>query len=71
MLHSAMICMTARPYPQAAACMALGNLLFSGSIYCLTLLPATMPMRSVLGIMTPVGGLFYVAGWALLAMRYK
>lgn len=38
----------------------LGTLLFSGSIYLLTLSPLKP------GIVTPIGGLFLIAGWACL-----
>jgi uncharacterized membrane protein YgdD (TMEM256/DUF423 family) len=45
----------------------IGILLFSGSLYLLTLLKATgkVGMEGV-GIITPFGGLFFIAGWLLL-----
>ena len=44
-----------------------GILLFSGSLYLLTLLKATENVGlSRIGIITPIGGLFLVAGWILL-----
>ena len=48
---------------RAGQCMALGSLLFSGSIYllCLDLGP-----RKVLGPITPMGGLLMMAGWVML-----
>ncbi len=39
---------------------SLGTLLFSGSIYVLVLL------RWKVGIITPIGGVFLIVGWALL-----
>lgn len=53
-----------RPAPllnAAGACFALGILLFSGSLYALALSGVTR-----LGAVTPVGGLLFLAGWALL-----
>ncbi len=40
----------------------MGVLLFSGSLYALTLLDLGW-----LGIVTPIGGLLFIAGWVLLA----
>lgn len=45
----------------AGVSFALGILLFSGSLYLLTLTGV-----SKLGIITPFGGLFFLAGWAIL-----
>lgn len=39
---------------------AVGILLFSGSLYLLTLAGLSV------GIITPIGGLFFLIGWALL-----
>lgn len=46
---------------QAAACFVVGTLLFSGSIYGLTLAHA-----SFLGPVTPLGGLLLMIGWLIL-----
>jgi uncharacterized membrane protein YgdD (TMEM256/DUF423 family) len=48
-------------------CFLLGILLFSGSLYVLTALDATqnVGLRKI-GIITPIGGLFFVAGWILM-----
>jgi uncharacterized membrane protein YgdD (TMEM256/DUF423 family) len=60
----------ASPSPQlnaSAWCFALGVLVFSGSLYALALSGV-----KVLGAVTPIGGLLFLAGWALLlvwAMR--
>ena len=45
----------------SGACFALGVLLFSGSLYALAL----SDIR-VLGAITPLGGLLFLAGWVLL-----
>ncbi|MDX1297466.1 MAG: DUF423 domain-containing protein [Pseudomonas sp.] len=53
-----------RPSPMvscAGSLFALGILLFSGSLYALTL-----SGLSALGIVTPLGGLAFLAGWACL-----
>lgn len=50
-------------YRSAGLCHAAGTLLFSGSLYLLVAFD--MP---VLGMVTPVGGVFFMAGWALLAL---
>ncbi len=44
-----------------------GMLLFSGSLYLLSLLNASnnVGLRKI-GIITPFGGLFFIAGWLLL-----
>jgi uncharacterized membrane protein YgdD (TMEM256/DUF423 family) len=45
----------------------LGIVLFSGSLYALTALKATDKMGlSGIGIITPFGGLCFIAGWLLL-----
>jgi uncharacterized membrane protein YgdD (TMEM256/DUF423 family) len=46
----------------AAWCFVAGILLFSGSLYALALSGVTM-----LGAVTPLGGLAFLAGWACLA----
>ena len=49
---------------RAAQCFLTGILLFSGSLYLLTFLKATQTVGySGIGIITPIGGLFFVAGW--------
>ncbi len=51
---------------RSAYCMVLGILLFSGSLYvlCLTNL-------SILGIITPLGGLSFIAGWCFIFLFAK
>lgn len=45
-----------------------GILCFSGSLYLLTFNSITAFDFAKIGIITPIGGLFFLAGWALLAM---
>ena len=47
----------------AGACMILGIVLFSGSLYGLSLAKWRW-----LGPITPIGGLFFALGWLLLAI---
>lgn len=47
---------------RVCALLAIGILIFSGSLYAL----AISGMR-VLGAITPIGGLAFIAGWVLLA----
>ena len=47
----------------ACACFALGIPTFSGSLYAVAL-----GAPRGLGVVTPVGGLLFLAGWALLAI---
>jgi len=48
--------------PRAGWCFALGILLFSGSLYALSLTGIKL-----LGAITPLGGLAFLAGWGILA----
>lgn len=47
----------------------LGTILFSGSLYALTAFKASgkVGMEGI-GIITPFGGLFFIAGWLLFAL---
>ena len=51
----------------AGTCFIIGIILFSGSLYLLTLLKAAdqVGLRGV-GIITPIGGMFFIAGWLFL-----
>ena len=51
---------------QAITCWAVGILLFSGSLYLLSLQDVHGLPVAMLGPVTPVGGLFFIAGWVLL-----
>lgn len=53
----------------AGWCFLIGIVLFSGSLYALALLKATGKVGlGGLGILTPIGGLFFIAGWVLLLL---
>ena len=47
----------------------IGTVLFSGSLYALTAMKATgkVGMEGI-GIITPIGGLFFIAGWVLFLL---
>ncbi|HTS44240.1 MAG TPA: DUF423 domain-containing protein [Puia sp.] len=48
-------------------CFITGILLFSGSLYALSVMKASeISGVSAIGILTPVGGVFFIAGWLLL-----
>jgi uncharacterized membrane protein YgdD (TMEM256/DUF423 family) len=47
----------------AGWCFTVGIVLFSGSLYALALTGVT-----ILGAITPIGGLAFLAGWACLAL---
>jgi uncharacterized membrane protein YgdD (TMEM256/DUF423 family) len=52
---------------RAAWCFVVGIGLFSGSLYLLTILKATSTVGlGGIGLVTPIGGLFLIAGWLLL-----
>ena len=51
----------------AGYCFIASIILFSGSLYALTALKATETVGlNGIGIITPFGGLFFVAGWLLM-----
>jgi uncharacterized membrane protein YgdD (TMEM256/DUF423 family) len=51
----------------AGYCFITGIVLFSGSLYLLTALKATQTVGLTgIGIITPFGGLFFIAGWLSL-----
>ncbi|MES1215571.1 MAG: DUF423 domain-containing protein [Bacteroidota bacterium] len=51
----------------AGSCFIIGIILFSGSLYFLTALKATETVGlNGIGIVTPFGGLFFIAGWLFL-----
>ncbi|MEP7257889.1 MAG: DUF423 domain-containing protein [Flavitalea sp.] len=56
----------------AGNCFIAGIVLFSGSLYVLTLLKAAdaVGLKGV-GILTPIGGLFFIAGWISLLMVFR
>lgn len=53
----------------AGRCFIIGIVLFSGSLYVLTTIKATETVGlSKIGIITPFGGLFFIAGWSCLLL---
>ncbi|TJY63129.1 DUF423 domain-containing protein [Sinimarinibacterium sp. CAU 1509] len=54
---------TPGPLAAAGGCFAGGVLVFSGSLYALTLSGVR-----VLGAITPIGGVLFLAGWLLLLL---
>lgn len=44
----------------------IGIVLFSGSLYALTFIDTSKVGLSGIGIITPVGGLFFIVGWIFL-----
>ena len=56
-----MIHFPSRQLNRAAICFAAGILIFSGSLYVLSL-----SGLSALGAITPIGGVLFIAGWLLL-----
>jgi uncharacterized membrane protein YgdD (TMEM256/DUF423 family) len=56
---------TAEPFLQGAIlCWTAGIVLFSGSLYALALTKI-----SVIGAITPIGGLLLMVGWAIVGIR--
>lgn len=57
----------ARSLRIAGICFIAGIVLFSGSLYVLTLLQATntVGLRGI-GAITPIGGVFFIVGWICL-----
>jgi len=56
-------------FKRSAQFFMLGILLFSGSIYLLTLDELMGVDLSFLGPVTPIGGLMFIAGWASIAFQ--
>jgi uncharacterized membrane protein YgdD (TMEM256/DUF423 family) len=56
----------------AGNCFIMGIIFFCGSLYTLTALKAAdiSPMK-IVGIATPVGGVFFIAGWLFLWLGMK
>jgi uncharacterized membrane protein YgdD (TMEM256/DUF423 family) len=56
----------------AGICFITGIVLFSGSLYVLTLLQATntVGLRGI-GAITPIGGVFFIAGWVCLFLGVR
>ncbi len=55
----------------AGNCFQIGIVLFSGSLYVLTALKATETMGTKnIGLITPLGGLFFILGWMLMLIAF-
>lgn len=52
-----------RHVPRAVICFSVGIVIFCGSLYALSL----SGLR-ILGAITPIGGLLFIAGWLLLLL---
>lgn len=51
-------------FRRAAACFTVGIVLFSGSLYALTFLKMNGQVGlGGLGLITPIGGVFFILGW--------
>lgn len=48
----------------------IGVILFSGSIYLLATKNITNLDFSIIGVATPIGGVFLIAGWSLLFYKF-
>lgn len=48
----------------SAWCFIFGIFIFSGSLYIISI----WPHLSYIGVLTPIGGLFFISGWLLLAL---
>jgi uncharacterized membrane protein YgdD (TMEM256/DUF423 family) len=60
-----------KEYPQkqlktAASLFIIGTLLFSGSLYAISLLSARGLSIGAAGVLTPIGGLLFLMGWLQL-----
>jgi uncharacterized membrane protein YgdD (TMEM256/DUF423 family) len=53
-----------------AYCIIVGTVLFSFSIYLLCLLAKGGRQLKVIGMLTPLGGLFLISGWGLLLYSF-
>jgi uncharacterized membrane protein YgdD (TMEM256/DUF423 family) len=56
----------------AGNCFIMGIIFFCGSLYILTALKAAESSHlTLIGIATPVGGIFFIAGWLFLWLGVK
>jgi uncharacterized membrane protein YgdD (TMEM256/DUF423 family) len=53
----------------ATTCFITGIVLFSGSLYAMSLLSISGTSLGPIGIATPIGGLFFILGWIILSLR--
>jgi uncharacterized membrane protein YgdD (TMEM256/DUF423 family) len=65
---------TSRMLKTAGIFFCIGIILFSGSLFVLSTREITGMNSSFIGILTPIGGLCFVAGWLMLliySIRYR
>jgi uncharacterized membrane protein YgdD (TMEM256/DUF423 family) len=62
LVHAAAALATLTRAPAAALAFAVGGLVFSGSLYALA-----FGAPALTGAVTPIGGLFMILGWVLIA----
>jgi uncharacterized membrane protein YgdD (TMEM256/DUF423 family) len=53
----------------AAYCFMVGVLFFSGSLYLLATRNLSHIPTMIIGPITPIGGLFFIAGWVLILVQ--
>lgn len=53
----------------AGICFILGIICFSGSLYLLATRSITNIPTIIVGPVTPIGGLFFIAGWCLILVQ--
>ena len=70
LIHAVMVAVAAslRKGNSAPRLFSYGCVCFSGSIYGLVLLPKGHSLRKILGPVTPIGGLLFIAGWLSMAL---
>ena len=73
LIHAVMVGVAAllRRGGSAPKLFTAGCLCFSGSIYGLVLLPKGHGLRKLLGPITPIGGLLFIAGWTCMALGHS
>ena len=54
----------------AAICFLLGIVCFSGSLYLLATRELSGISTAIIGPVTPLGGIFFICGWALLLFHF-
>ena len=74
--HSFALMLTGILYPSfpnkqlnlAISCFITGIVLFSGSLYAISLLSINGGSIGPVGILTPIGGVFFILGWAMIVV---
>ena len=55
---------------RAGWCFIIGTVFFSGSLYAITLFKINGASIGAAGILTPIGGLFFILGWVCLLISF-